>query len=100
MWELCEIELLDLENKVKSFFKEMTPFRHFGYKGQFVAKAVGPKGTRIVGTSREFMSKAYTYRTKEAEELVRELVAELLNDGWEPTEQNGWFNYKFRRIVE
>ena len=39
---------------------------------------------------------------EEASEIVKELISDLIKDGWEPLEERGtnWENFRFRRQVK
>ena len=59
---------------------------------RFEAEAVGPHGPYIAARSREWNELALTPRWKvldstheEASEIVKELISDLIKDGWEPT---------------
>ena len=76
---------------------------------RFDAEAVGPHGPYIAARSREWNELALTPRWKvldstreEASEIVKELISDLIKDGWEPLEERGtnWENFRFRRQVK
>ena len=78
-------------------------------KSHFEAEAVGPHGPYIAARSREWNELALTPRWKvldstheEASEIVKELISDLIKDGWEPLEERGtnWENFRFRRQVK
>jgi len=75
----------------------------------FEAEAVGPHGPYIAARSREWKELALTPRWKvldstheEANAIVKELISDLIKDGWEPLEERGtnWENFRFRRQVK
>ena len=75
----------------------------------FEAEALGPHGPYIAARSREWKELAHTPRWKvldstheEANEIVKELISDLIKDGWEPMEERGtnWENFRFHRQVK
>ena len=83
VWEICEISYEIAHGG--GFFESM--------KHKYVAKAIGPKGSYIVGES--------TPTSSRGGEILDNLIEKLTNDNWEPTGKGEhYFNYKFRRRIK
>jgi hypothetical protein len=77
------------------------------YKFQFIAKAIGPSGQYITDKTHEMPMSESGWITTVSEihestagisNGLRNLIAKLTSDGWEPVGKGQyWFNYKFRR---
>jgi len=74
----------------------------------FEAEAIGPHGPYVAARSRPWKEIAHTPRWKvldntnqRAGGIVKELISDLIKDGWESTGERGsnWENYRFRRQV-
>jgi hypothetical protein len=74
----------------------------------FEAEAIGPHGPYVAARSREWKEIAHTPRwrvldsaNERAAEIVKELISDLIKDGWESTGERGsnWENYRFRRLI-
>ena len=94
-WEFCEIVAKSKEGVLRDTY-------------HYEAEAVGPHGPYIAARSREWKEPAHSPRwqvldnsNERAYAVVKELISQLIKDGWEATGEKGsnWENHRFRRAV-
>jgi len=93
-WEYCEVFAEQKTNLLKGFLG--------GRTWRFWAQAMGPSGVYSVGSSKEVRrgGEWLPNDNKDTVQAHRELVTELLEDGWEVTgRKGGWWNTTLRRQV-
>lgn len=91
-WETCEI----IGNQVKDG-------GWFGQdQSQFVAKAVGPRGTFNAEVSPLLKGVFWWGETPEHKAALDDLIRRLAADGWVllPTKGENWYSFKFHRQVK
>jgi hypothetical protein len=82
-WEVCKIEDVYVGG--------------FSPKQQLQAKAAGPKGTYLAGSSRKYKSNDKRGRDK----CLSDLISQLTADGWELVGTgDSWYEHTFRRRVK
>jgi zinc-ribbon domain len=99
-WETCEINVADTNKVNESMVGALlSPLISITY--HFEANALGPNGSYIAGKSKSFKGHPHT-PNQEKRQLFNFLVAELLQDGWEPVQSQAsnparWWEREFRR---
>jgi hypothetical protein len=103
-WETCEIVWKMTSGALGLILGPIA-----GVKGYFWAKAIGPSGVYVAGKSQTiWVGNFYTggplprERNQAHFAAHNALVAQLVNDGWEPTGDKGaeWWSNRFRRRVK
>ena len=94
-WEYCEIVVRYKDGVLRDTYS-------------YEAEAVGPRGPYMAARSREWKEPAHAQHwqvldnsNERAYTVVKELISDLVQDGWEPTGEKGsnWENFRFRRRV-